>query len=167
MKAQSRCNETECALEGPAADNCTVAYNEEPQNEESRNEKPQNEESQNEKPQNEELQNEKSQNEELQNEKSQNEEPREIIKPFSKRLLKRLRSILSSDTDSKNEDEGVKKLLNEIIKAKKDCDDAYHEFDFVSCNAVEYSIYRIKACQARYEYLLREAKKAGLQRRII
>ncbi len=66
-------------------------------------------------------------------------------------------------TINNDEDAVVKGLKH----ARMEWMDALGEFEHAKDKEIiDYCVYRIKACQIRYEYFLREAKKAGVISRV-
>jgi len=58
----------------------------------------------------------------------------------------------------------VLELVESIKSARKEWIDASTSFEYVSDKEiVDYYTYKIKACQVRYEYLLKKAKNLGVK----
>ncbi|WP_010246612.1 DUF2508 family protein [Acetivibrio cellulolyticus] len=58
----------------------------------------------------------------------------------------------------------IQNLIDNITKAKKDWIKANADFDYaVEDDMIDYHTYKIKAYQARYEYLLKIAKEKGIR----
>ena len=54
----------------------------------------------------------------------------------------------------------IKALANDISVAKSDMDAAQRNFDMVySSDEIDYYIYRLRAAQTRYDYLLKQLKE--------
>ncbi len=54
-------------------------------------------------------------------------------------------------------------LMEGLKKAKQDWEQATKELDYVFDNeAVDYCTYKIKACEIKYEYLLKKVKKKNM-----
>lgn len=69
---------------------------------------------------------------------------------------------ISDDFCMQNRDEKTA-LIEDICNAKAEWQTAVNEFDNVHDNdIVDYCIYKIKACQIRYEYLLKKAREKGV-----
>lgn len=64
--------------------------------------------------------------------------------------------------------EDERQLIDEALKARDEWLEAGINFDYV-CDElmVDYYIYRMKACESRYTYLLRLAKEKGLSHYIL
>lgn len=55
-------------------------------------------------------------------------------------------------------------LIECIEKARNEWEHAYSSFESAKENEIiDYYIYNMKACQVKYEYLLRKAKKKGIK----
>ena len=55
-------------------------------------------------------------------------------------------------------------LLADIKEAKNEWINAHSELDYTNeKEIIDYNIYKIKACQSKYEYLIRKAKERGLK----
>lgn len=71
--------------------------------------------------------------------------------------------LFEKDMPDKKIPEKHKNLLSEIKKVKEELDSAYTMFEYSNePELTQSAIHEINACQIRYEYLLKEAKKQGL-----
>lgn len=70
-----------------------------------------------------------------------------------------------ADDKTKNNDENA--VVKGLKHARTEWMDALSEFEHAKeKEIIDYCVYRIKACQIRYEYFLREAKKLGIVSRV-
>lgn len=53
-------------------------------------------------------------------------------------------------------------LIKSIIKTREDLSAANKNFEFADGELIDYYLYQIKATQAKYNYLLKKAKQAGI-----
>ncbi|HOK49907.1 MAG TPA: DUF2508 family protein [Sedimentibacter sp.] len=86
---------------------------------------------------------------------------------FSNLLLKiqRLLTIRDKDEDMlfSQEDE-ARKLVEGLEDAKRELFHAVRGFEYASDQEIiDYCTYKIKACQIKYGYLLKEAKRRGIR----
>lgn len=58
----------------------------------------------------------------------------------------------------KSEKEKRIELITNIVKAKRDIEDARRNFEFAEGELIDYYSYAIKACQSKLNYLIRTAK---------
>ena len=70
--------------------------------------------------------------------------------------IKYTKIIEKNDNDKKIE------LLNSVIKAKIDLENANKNFEFAEDDLIDYYTYQIKATQSKLNYLLKKVKKEGL-----
>lgn len=63
---------------------------------------------------------------------------------------------------SKKENNQNTELIKSIIKTREDLITANANFEFAEDELIDYYLYQIKATQAKYNYLLKKAKKAGI-----
>ncbi len=63
----------------------------------------------------------------------------------------------------KTENEKINELLMNIIKTKKDLDNARNNYEYADSDLVDYFLYEIKANQAKLDYLINVAKKSGIE----
>ena len=70
--------------------------------------------------------------------------------------IKDTKIIEKNDNDKKIE------LLNSVIKAKIDLENANKNFEFAEEDLIDYYTYQIKATQSKLNYLLKKVKKEGL-----
>ena len=59
----------------------------------------------------------------------------------------------------KSKEEKEIELLVNIYKTKKELEDAIHNFEYAEGDLIDYYTYQIKATRAKYDYLLKKAKK--------
>ncbi len=60
-------------------------------------------------------------------------------------------------------DEDTKYLMENLRNAQDDFENAINNYDFVEDpELIDYYIYKIKASQTRYQYLLKKVKEKGL-----
>jgi hypothetical protein len=88
------------------------------------------------------------------------------LKGYKNNILQKLLSLLKfmeNNEFSKNETD-PQKLIESITNAKKEWIRANNDFDYaVDKDMIDYHTYKIKAYQARYEYLIRIAKERGIK----
>jgi len=53
-------------------------------------------------------------------------------------------------------------LIKSIIQTCEDLENANKNFEFAEGELIDYYLYQIKAAQAKYNYLLKKAKNAGI-----
>ena len=63
--------------------------------------------------------------------------------------------------DKSNEEKEVE-LIVSIIKTKKELEVANLNFEYAQEDLIDYYTYQIKAMRAKFDYLLKKAKKKGL-----
>lgn len=63
----------------------------------------------------------------------------------------------------KSEDEKRIDLVLSVIKTKKDLENAIKNYEFAEGNLIDYYLYEIKANQSKLDYLIRKAKKQGVE----
>ena len=63
----------------------------------------------------------------------------------------------------KTEEEKKVELLVSIYKAKKELDEANHNFEYAEGDLIDYYTYKMKATRAKLDYFLKKAKKLGIQ----
>lgn len=83
-------------------------------------------------------------------------------------LLSRIMKLLSKKEKSEilkiDNGQDAAELLESIQTAKNDWASANANFEYANdSQMVDYYTYNIKACEVRYEYLLRQAKEKGLR----
>ena len=62
----------------------------------------------------------------------------------------------------KTKEESQIDLISSIIKVKKDLDVANLNFEYAHEDLIDYYSYQIKANRAKFDYLVKKAKKKGL-----
>lgn len=62
----------------------------------------------------------------------------------------------------KTEEEKQIELLVSIYKAKKELEQANHNFEYAEDELIDYFTYQIKAARAKFDYLVKKAKKSGI-----
>lgn len=62
----------------------------------------------------------------------------------------------------KTEQEKEIELMVSIIKAKKELEVASLNFEYAQDDLIDYYTYQIKACRAKFDYLVKKAKEKGL-----
>ena len=62
----------------------------------------------------------------------------------------------------KSEEEKQIELMVSIMKAKKELDEANKNFEYAGDDLIDYYTYQIKATRAKFDYLVKQAKKQGL-----
>ena len=63
----------------------------------------------------------------------------------------------------KTEDEKKSEFIMSILKTKNDLNNARNNYEFAEDDLIDYFLYKIKANQAKLDYLLNKAKKSGLE----
>ncbi len=63
--------------------------------------------------------------------------------------------------DKSNEEKEIE-LMVSIIKTKKELEVANLNFEYAQEDLIDYYTYQIKAMRAKFDYLLKKAKKKGL-----
>lgn len=63
----------------------------------------------------------------------------------------------------KSEDEKRIDLVLSVIKTRKDLENAIKNYEFAEGNLIDYYLYEIKANQSKLDYLIRKAKKKGVE----
>ena len=63
----------------------------------------------------------------------------------------------------KNQKEKELELLISIVDAKKDLENACKNYEYAEGNLIDYYLYEIKANQSKLDYLIKTAKKNGVQ----
>jgi len=91
----------------------------------------------------------------------------EGLKEHKKSIFKKVFHLISSIKKSElanSEISDTKKLIDSITKAKREWTKAYNDFNHaVDNDMIDYHAYKIKAYQAKYEYLIRIAKEKGIK----
>lgn len=64
--------------------------------------------------------------------------------------------------EEKSEEEKNQELLINVIKAKRDLENANNNFQYAEDELIDYYTYQIKALQSKIDYLLKKAKNSGL-----
>ena len=62
----------------------------------------------------------------------------------------------------KNNQDKELDLIASIINAKQELDIATRNFEYASDDLIDYYTYQIKASRAKFDYLVKKAKKKGL-----
>lgn len=70
--------------------------------------------------------------------------------------------IRESLVEEKSEEEKNQELLINVIKAKRDLENANNNFQYAEDELIDYYTYQIKALQSKIDYLLKKAKNSGL-----
>lgn len=63
----------------------------------------------------------------------------------------------------KTEEEKETELILNIIKTKKELEEASKNFEYADGDLIDYYTYQIKANRAKLDYLIKDAKQHGLQ----
>lgn len=80
------------------------------------------------------------------------------------KLLKPSTELENTKTVSDEASFEVHELLDSIRNARKEWINANNNFEYANeKEMVDYYTYKIKACEVRYEYLLRKAKEKGVK----
>ncbi|OPZ89037.1 MAG: hypothetical protein BWY74_02898 [Firmicutes bacterium ADurb.Bin419] len=73
-------------------------------------------------------------------------------------------NIRETNEIEKNEYTDIQNLIESITIAKNEWTKANDDFNYaVDGDMIDYHTYKIKACQARYEYLIKVAKEKGIK----
>ena len=75
--------------------------------------------------------------------------------------------IKESSIIEKSEDEKNEEILLNVLKAKKDLENANNNFQYAEGDLVDYYTYQIKALQSKMDYLVKKAKNNGLELNIV
>lgn len=67
----------------------------------------------------------------------------------------------------KSEDEKNEEILLNVLKAKRDLENANNNFQYAEGDLVDYYTYQIKALQSKMDYLVKKAKNNGLELNIV
>lgn len=70
--------------------------------------------------------------------------------------------IKETEIIDKNEKQKEKELIRSIILTKKSLEQAHQNFEYAENELIDYYSYKIKANQAKLDYLIRQAKLKGL-----
>ena len=70
--------------------------------------------------------------------------------------------IKETEIIDKNEKQKEKELMRSIILTKKSLEQAHQNFEYAENELIDYYSYKIKANQAKLDYLIRQAKLKGL-----
>lgn len=62
----------------------------------------------------------------------------------------------------KTEEQKEIDLILSIMKAKKELDEACKNFEYAEADLIDYYTYQIKACRAKFDYLVKQAKEQSL-----
>ena len=62
----------------------------------------------------------------------------------------------------KSEEEKKQELIVSIIKTKKELEESNKNFEYAKDELIDYYLYRIKANQAKLDYLIKKAKTNGI-----
>ena len=65
--------------------------------------------------------------------------------------------------EDKTEEEKELEIVEAIKKVKKDLKNMYNNLQFADSDLIDYYTYQIKAEEAKYNYLIKQAKKKKLQ----
>ena len=88
-------------------------------------------------------------------------------KEHKSRLFQKVFSLLNIVENNELGDNQIndnQKLIDSIITAKREWINANNEFNYaVDKEMIDYYTYKIKAYQARYEYLIKIAKEEGIK----
>lgn len=63
----------------------------------------------------------------------------------------------------KSQQEKEVELLISIYKTKKELEQATHNFEYAEEELIDYYTYQIKAARAKFDYLVKKAKKSGIE----
>ncbi|MCR5147198.1 MAG: YaaL family protein [Clostridia bacterium] len=63
----------------------------------------------------------------------------------------------------KSENEKKLELILSVINARKDLENANRNYEFAEGNLIDYYLYEIKANQSKLDYLIKKAKKQGVE----
>ena len=63
----------------------------------------------------------------------------------------------------KSESEKKLELVISVIKTRKDLENAIKNYEFAEDNLIDYFLYEIKANQSKLDYLIKKAKKQGVE----
>lgn len=69
----------------------------------------------------------------------------------------------SAAIKDKSEEEKRIELVLSVIKTRKDLENAIKNYEFAEGNLIDYYLYEIKANQSKLDYLIRRAKKQGVE----
>ncbi len=70
--------------------------------------------------------------------------------------------IKESKIIEKNDKEKEIELMVSIMKAKKELEEANKNFEYAQDDLIDYYTYQIKACRAKFNYLVKQAKEQGI-----
>lgn len=70
--------------------------------------------------------------------------------------------IKETEIIDKNEEQKEKELIRSIIITKKNLEQAHRNFEYAENELIDYYSYKIKANQAKLDYLIKQAKLKGL-----
>lgn len=70
--------------------------------------------------------------------------------------------IRETEIRDKNEKQKERELIISIILTKKSLEQAHQNFEYAENELIDYYSYKIKANQAKLDYLIRQAKLKGL-----
>ena len=70
--------------------------------------------------------------------------------------------IKETKIPQKTEEEKEIELVVSIMKAKKELDEACKNFEYAHDDLIDYYTYEIKATRAKFDYLVKQAKKKGI-----
>lgn len=62
----------------------------------------------------------------------------------------------------KSEEEKNQELMISIIKTKKELEESNKNFEYAKDELIDYYLYKIKANQAKLDYLIKKAKSNGI-----
>ncbi len=93
------------------------------------------------------------------NEYIQNEKENILLKIFNLFSIKEKPKILNDEKIQERDE-----LLNSLRDAKQEWISSSTNFEYASeSDLVDYYSYKMKACQVRYNYLLKQAKEKGIK----
>ena len=70
--------------------------------------------------------------------------------------------IKETNIIEKNEDEKNRELIASILKTQRTLEQAHQNFEFAEDDLIDYYSFKIKANQAKLDYLIKLAKAKGL-----
>lgn len=94
---------------------------------------------------------------------------KKVYKNISDKIKSLPKSIKNALDKDKNSEKNIKnpfinkELLKSIHQTQKELEMATFNFEFAAdIDLIDYYIYQMKACQAKYEYLIKKAKEKGI-----
>lgn len=67
----------------------------------------------------------------------------------------------------KSEEEKKQELIVSIVKTKKELEESNKNFEYAKDELIDYYLYKIKANQAKLDYLIKKAKVNGISLNIV